>query len=285
MARGEIHAARVRLRDGNRVPIRERRERRDGAQVAAEVRREDHRPLRGRNPARDGFDVTRARLRRGEVVCGSSRPRGCSAPASTSRGSVRYTGPRGSDIAISSARPSTLVGRLAGAQLVVPLRVLAHDAGLIEILLAPVDRRVARGDVAALRDRRAARDQQQRHVVAVRVHQRADRVAGAYRDVNHHGRGFAGHLVVAVRHRDSEVLVRDREEARNCFAAARERHEALDDRREVGARVREHVIDAAPLERAQEAFGDRARCSFCPIHKEPTARSATGPGTVPDSVR
>src|SRR5262249_29251326 len=45
--------------------------------------------------------------------------------------------------------------RLAGAQLIVPFHVFAQHAALVERLLAPVDRAVARGDAAGLGDRGA----------------------------------------------------------------------------------------------------------------------------------
>ena len=106
------------------------------------------------------------------------------------------------------------VDRLAGAQLIVPLHELAHHRALVEALLAPVDLAVARGDVAGLGQRRAAGGEQDRHVVARRIHQAADRVRGADRDVAHHGRDLAGGAVVAVGHRHRQVLVRHGDEAR-----------------------------------------------------------------------
>src|SRR5207244_9616943 len=45
---------------------------------------------------------------------------------------------------------------LARAQLVIPLAELAHHAALVEGLLAPMDRAVARADMAGLGERRAA---------------------------------------------------------------------------------------------------------------------------------
>ena len=101
------------------------------------------------------------------------------------------------------------------------------------------------------------------------VHQRAHGVAGADRDVNHDAGGFAGRLVIAVGHRDREVLVGNRQELRDWLAAARERDERLDHGREVRARVGEHVIDAAALERAQERFRNRARLGVCSVHPCP----------------
>ena len=53
VARRQIHAARMRLRDRNRVALRERAEHADGVTVAAQVRGQDHRPFgRGHRAAR-----------------------------------------------------------------------------------------------------------------------------------------------------------------------------------------------------------------------------------------
>ena len=120
--------------------------------------------------------------------------------------------------------------------------------------------------MAALRVRRASGHQQQRHVVARGVHQRTDCIAGAHRYVNHDAGRLAGHLVVAVRHRDGEILVRNREELRCWLAAPGERHEPFDDRCEIGARIREHVLHAPPLQSTQKRLGHRPllRCPFAP---------------------
>ena len=80
------------------------------------------------------------------------------------------------------------VGGLAGhAQLVIPLHDLAHHAGLVEHLLAPVDLARARAELALLGDRRAPGREDQRHAVAREVDQVVDRVAGADVDMHHHG--------------------------------------------------------------------------------------------------
>jgi hypothetical protein len=267
MARRQVHAGRVRLGDGNRVALGEPRERGDGRAVAAEVRGHEQRQLGRREPPGERLEMPRARHRRRDFGGRQRAPRRTVfarehlARQREVHGSARR---RERDVERASEH---LVDGLSGAQLVVPLRVLAHDAGLIEVLLAPVDRRVARRDVAALRDRRAAGHQEQRHVVAVRVHQRADRVAGADRDVNDDRRRLAGGEVVAVRHRDREVLVRNGQELRQRLAALRERHERLDQRREIGAGVREHVLDAARFERAQQRLGDGALLSRRVVHQ------------------
>ena len=149
------------------------------------------------------------------------------------------------------------VGRLAVAQLVVPFHELAHHAALVERFLAPVDRAVARGDVAGLGDRRASGREQQRHVVTRGVHQTADRVRGADRDVHHHRRRLAAGAVVAVRHRHRDVLVRHGDEFRKLGIAGVAGN-AFHDRREIGSRIGEHILDAALAEPGR----DRLRRSF-----------------------
>ena len=151
------------------------------------------------------------------------------------------------------------VGDLLGhAQLVVPLHRLAQHAGLVEHLLAPVDVAVAAAELALLGDRRAAGGEDQRDVVAVEVDDVVDGVGGADVDVQHHRLRPAGHGVGAVRHGDREVLVRDHQRLRHLGVGLLGAAEGLDDRREVGARVGEEIVDAVVGERAQERLsGDR----------------------------
>ena len=146
------------------------------------------------------------------------------------------------------------VDRLAVAQLVIPFHEFAHHAALVERLLAPMDGAVARGDVAGLGDRRAPGGEQQRHVVTRGVHQAADRVGGADRDVHHHRRRLAAGAVVAVRHRHRDVLVRHGDELRKLGIAGVAGN-AFHDRREIGARIGEHILDAALAEPRQIGFG------------------------------
>ena len=116
------------------------------------------------------------------------------------------------------------VGDLARhAQLVVPLHDLAHHAGLVEHLLAPVDLARARAEAALLGDRRAPSREDQRHAVAREVDQVVDRVPGADIDVHHHGLRPPGLRVGAVRHRDREIFVRHQHGARQPGVAARAR--------------------------------------------------------------
>jgi hypothetical protein len=144
---------------------------------------------------------------------------------------------------------------LARPQFIVPLGVFADNAGLVEIFLAPVDREIARGDMAELRVRRPARHQQQRNPVAIGIHQCADRIAGADRDVNHDRRGLAGREVMAVRHRHREVLVRHGHDRRNGVGGVADAAYGLDDRREIGAGIGEQRGYAVGAQAAQQDFG------------------------------
>ncbi len=130
------------------------------------------------------------------------------------------------------------VGGLAGhAQLVIPLHDLAHHAGLVEHLLAPVDLARARAELALLGDRRAPGREDQRHAVAREVDQVVDRVAGADVDMHHHGLRAAGLRVGAVRHRDREILVRHQDRPRQFHITAARARKTLDDRRKVRAGI------------------------------------------------
>ena len=142
--------------------------------------------------------------------------------------------------------------RLAGAQLVVPFHVFAQHAALVEGFLPPMDRPVARGDVASLGDRRAAGGEQDRDVVARGVDDAVDRVGGSHGDVHHHGGRLAGDAVIAVRHRHGDVLVRHGHEPRGLgVLRLRER---LHDRGEIGSGIGEHVLDAALSEPRNVGF-------------------------------
>ena len=147
---------------------------------------------------------------------------------------------------------------LRHAQLVVPLHHLAQHPGLVEHLLAPVDVAVAAAELALLGDRRAAGGEDQRDVVAVEIDQVVDGVGGADVDVQHHRLRPAGHGIGAVRHRDREILVRDHQRLRHLGVGLLGAAEGLDDRREIGARIGEEIVDAVIGERPQERFaGDR----------------------------
>ena len=105
--------------------------------------------------------------------------------------------------------------------------------------------------------------QEQRHAVAREVGDIVDRVGGADIDMHHHRLRPAGHQVGAMRHGDREILVRHKDRLRHLGVGCAARLEGLDDRREVGARVGEEIVDAMGGERAQENLardrGVRAR--------------------------
>ena len=145
------------------------------------------------------------------------------------------------------------------AQFVVPLHQLAHHAGLVEHFLRPVDRTRARAERTLLGDRRAAGGEDQRHAVARKIGEIVDGIGGADIDVHHHRLRMAGHQVGAVRHADREIFVRHQHRLRHLgvgfFGAA----EGFDDRRKIGARIAEKIIDAVIGERAQEGLGGDRR--------------------------
>ncbi len=89
-------------------------------------------------------------------------------------------------------------------------------------------------------------------MVAARVHEGVERIAGARGGVDHHRLGMSIHHVDPVRHRHRGVLVRDHHRLRNGGTLLLTAREGLDDRREVGAGIGEEVVDAVRLEGAQQ---------------------------------
>ncbi len=143
---------------------------------------------------------------------------------------------------------------LAGAQLVIPFDEFAHHAALVEALLAPMDGAVARGDAAAFGERGAAGRQQDRDIVAGGIHQPADGVGGADRDVHHHGGGLAAGAVIAVCHRHGDVFMRDHHEAGDLPAGTLVARQRFHDRCEIGAGIGKDMLDAALAEPGQVGF-------------------------------
>ena len=248
---------RAQLGDRRRPPVGEVAERREQLRSAA---RGDHQRARGRRePGRDRRD-------RGGVGVGGCGRR------HRAHGRVGGLGerlPRQAQVDRPARRrhrhrqrpPHQVADGRAVAQLVVPLRDLAQHAALVEHLLSPVDGVAAAAAPARLADRGAPGRQQQRHLLAVRVDQSHQRVRGAHVDVHHRGLRPAGREVVAVRHPDRDVLVQDRRHPRR-LRAGRER---LDHRREVGARVAEHPVDAGRLA-APRGTPPRRSCPLQPDH-------------------
>ena len=155
------------------------------------------------------------------------------------------------------------------AQLVIPLDDLAHHAGLIEHLLAPVDLPRARAECAFLGDWRATGREDQRHTIARKVDQVVDRVPGADVDMHHHGLGAAGLRVGTMRHRDREIFVRHQDRPRQFHVAATPARKTFDDRRKVGAGIAEEIVDAVLGERAEKHFA-RDRFAFdAALHVHP----------------
>ncbi len=151
-------------------------------------------------------------------------------------------------------------GHLLGeAHLVLPLARLAHERGLVAHLLAPSDRDGPRSEPAALDGGCATRHQDHRDVIGRHV-DRPDRAVGEPDvGVQDHGLGAAGREVVAVGHPHRDVLVRHDDGARHVDAVRLGLGQPFDDRREVGAGVDEHDVDAElaqPLE-DRAARGDR----------------------------
>jgi hypothetical protein len=117
-----------------------------------------------------------------------------------------------------------------------------------------MDVAVAAAELALLGDWGAACREDQRDVVAAHVDQVVDRVRRADVDVQHHRLGLAGHRIGAVGHRHREILVRDHQRRRHLGVGQLGAAERLDDRREVGARVGEEIVDTVVGEGAEEGL-------------------------------
>ena len=155
---------------------------------------------------------------------------------------------------------------LAAAQFVVPLRRLAHQAGLVEHFLRPLDRAVAGAVRAGLVIGRAAGGEQHRHPGARRVDQAADGVGGADIDMDHDRLGPAGNHRVAVGHADGDVFVGHGDGRGELRAAGFTAGEGFDDRRKIGAGVGEDVVDM-PAEPGQQPAGDGLAARVVPGHR------------------
>ena len=153
----QVEVARLGLHHRQRELIRERGELGHRGRVASHGRGYDQRKLRLGDQVCGFFDDVAGRFRRGHA----ERSHGVAARVRCRIGQhlawqcqidrPARLGHRDVERAVDHG-----VGRLAGAQLVVPFHEFAHHAALVERLLAPMDRAVAGGDVAGLGDRRAA---------------------------------------------------------------------------------------------------------------------------------
>ena len=255
----QADVAGLRLHHRQREFIGQRGERRHCFRRAAGRRRQDQRKLR-LGDERGGFlDRPVGRHRRGRT----HGARGL--PARRHRGVRQHLAGQ-----CQVHRPARLRHRdvegavddgvrgLPGAQLVVPFDEFPRQAALVEHLLAPVDRAVARGLMAGLGDGRAAGAEQDRRIVARGVHDPADRIGGADRHMHHHDGGLAADAVIAVRHRHRDVLMGHGDDARIFPVGAGVARQRLDDRREIGAGIGEHVFDPAIGQAGEEGLGGHA---------------------------
>ena len=267
MRGGQIDVARLVLHDRQRELFGERGQLIETFARAASAGGDDQRKLRLGEQAGGLLDsaARRRRCRRAERahVVAPLRDRRCGQHLARER---QVHGPARLAHRDVEGAVDHRLDRLSTAQLVVPFDEFAHHAALIECLLAPVDRAVARGDVPGLGKRRAAGSEQERNIVARRVHQAVDAVPRAHRHVDHDGRGLAGHAVVAVRHRHRDVLVRHRDDARKLPCRSRVPGHGFDDGREIRARVGEHELNSALGQAAEIGLGGDLLRRCCFVH-------------------
>ncbi len=246
MSGRKIEIVRFALHHRQRILLRERGQRLECLRRTAERRSQDQRELRAGDQIGYLFDsVLRRHCRhRAEPIAAAAalrcrfvgqhfaRQRQVNRPARLAHGDVECTIDDGRD-------------RLSGPQFVVPLGEFTHHAALVEGFLTPMDRPVARGLVPGLGNRRAAGSEQYRDIVARRIHDAVDGVAGADRDMDHHGRRLAGDPVVAMRHRHRDVFVRHGNDLGIFAAAVGIERQRLDERRKIRPGIGKYVIDAA----------------------------------------
>ncbi len=154
----------------------------------------------------------------------------------------------------------------AVAQLVIPFDHLAQHAGLVEHLLRPVDVGVARPGEPRFGQRRAAGGEQDRHILARRVEDAADRVGGADADMHHDRRHPPRRHRIAMRHRQRQVLMRRDQRLRRRQPAMRRLGIGLDDRCEIGAGIGEQVFDAALGQQREIGLGHAVDVQFLARH-------------------
>jgi hypothetical protein len=97
---------------------------------------------------------------------------------------------------------------------------------------------VSPGWGAFLGNRRSPGTKQDRHILAGRVDEPADRIGGADIDMHHHRLRPAGRQIGAMRHSHRQVLMRHGDRLRQIVEAAM-RCVSLDDRRKIGAGITE----------------------------------------------
>ena len=145
-------------------------------------------------------------------------------------------------------------------QLVIPLGEFPHHRTLVAHLLRPMDLSGAlTGRSAFLGIRRAAGGKQDRDVAAPAIHQAGDRIGGANIDVHHHELRLAGLEVIAERHADRDVLMRDRHRPRHPRAMGLSFRQRLDQRGEIGPGIGKEVIDATVGKQCEIRISRRSR--------------------------
>ncbi len=156
-------------------------------------------------------------------------------------------------------RPVDQAGDLvAEAGVIIPLRCLPHHPGLVAHLLAPVDTRIAAAGAPGLGNRRAAGDQQDRHLVARRVQEAHNAVRQTDIGMQHHRLRLARHHRVAIGHPHRDRLVRDRERLRHVPALGHAIAVGLDDGGKIRAGIGKEIVDARLLHRQDKRIGGGA---------------------------
>ena len=149
-----------------------------------------------------------------------------------------------------------LTERVGARQLVVPFDVTANDAGLVQLVLVPLDGPIARAwSLAVDGVRRAAGDDDHAALPALSVVQVAAEVLRPGVDVDQHGLRTARHIEVAMGGGQRDVLVQTGNDGRHRVPVATQGDDGFLHGRGVRAGIEEEILDAVRDERLNGGLG------------------------------
>ncbi len=235
---------------------------------------EDHRPFRLRKDLGGALNVLRTRSgdRRGHRQRRTNRLRGTWLAQHLAREAHVDRPPRGR--VCDCVGPVDQLAHLLGEpQLVLPFRGLPDQGSLIAHLLTPADRHRPGTEPALLSHRRAAGEEQHRHVLDRRVDGADGAVGETDIRVGDDRLRAAGGEIVAVRHAHGRVLVRGYDGNRQRQILRCGFGQPLDYRRKIRAGVGKDIVDAHCLQtRQKRATRGDGRLLWLPLLHRPLPR-------------
>ena len=241
------------LADGNGPVLDQRRERRKRLGAARAMLGKDHRKLRRCNALGQVVYLTLVSSNAGRLH--GKGPRhlwpgiGLAQNLARQRHIDRPFGGRVGDGIGAVRHFAHLFGE---AQFVVPFARLAHQGRLVAHFLAPADGHGSGAEAPLFGGWRAARKQQHRDI----LHRSVDRANGTIGEtdigVRHHHLRFAGGQIIAMRHAHGRAFMRHHQRLWQRHALGGGLSQPLDDRRKVGARIGEDIVDANGFQTGQQ---------------------------------